>query len=122
MKNLETRQKEARELLKSVRNLARQGLNQNQILGKLGFKNPFTLKNHLVKASQLAKIPIPQFGHQSGKDDNKKVEYSQVRRRGKGNAFGVNIPQEPLIRADMEVGDRVQIKVRGKTINISKVY
>ncbi len=120
MKDLEAKKNKAKELLKEVRSLAKRGFNQGEILDKLGFKNPFTLNNHLVKASQLAKIPIPQFA-QRQKEGAKREEYAEVRRRGKGNAFGVNIPQEPLERAGFTAGDKVRIKVRKLAVTISKL-
>ena len=120
MKDIEVKKGKAQDLLKQVRSLAKQGFNQGEILEELGFKNPFTLNNHLVKASQLTKIPIPQFGKYQGKGRVKKEEIAEIRRRGKGNAFGVNISQEPLERAGLSVGDKVRIKVRKHSVTISK--
>lgn len=33
-----------------------------------------------------------------------------MKRRGKGNSFGVNIPMEPLARAGFRLGDRLSVK------------
>lgn len=107
-------------LLIQVEKLAAEGKNQKQIAKMLGFKTTFTLNNRLVKASQISGKPVPPFKlNRKGGKDMKPVEEVEIKRRGKGSAFGVNIPQEPLIRAGMKPGDKLRVGVRGKTISLS---
>lgn len=109
-------------LLKDVEKLAAEGNNQKQIAKVLGFKTTFTLNNRLVKASQLTGKSVPPFKpNKGGKKGLKLVETVEVKRRGKGNAFGVNIPQEPLMRAKLKPGDRLKVSVRGKTISLTPI-
>jgi hypothetical protein len=109
----------ALELLIRVEKLAEEGQNQKQIAAALGFKTTFTLNNRLVKASQITGKPIPRYkSNKKGKKELKRVELVEVKRRGKGNAFGVNVPQEPLTRAGFKPGDKLRVSVRGKTISI----
>ena len=102
---------EPAELLKKVDSLAKQGLTQKQISEELGFKTPFTLSSHLVKASQSTGKPIPAFGVARKASAINRVESVEARQRGKGEAFGVNIPQEPLTRAGIEEGTQLTVKV-----------
>src|SRR3990172_9516918 len=102
----------ALELLLNVEKLAADGNNQKQIAKTLGFKTTFTLNNRLVKASQLTGKPVPPFKPERGGKKGKRVEMVEVKRRGKGNAFGVNIPQEPLERAGLKPGDKLKLNVR----------
>ena len=98
------------ELLKQVDSLAKKGLTQKQIAKELGVSTTFTLNNRLVKASQATGKPIPPF-RQPGKDKpEKRVEMVEVKKRGKGEAFGVNISQEPLTRVGAKVGTKFSIK------------
>ncbi len=47
----------------------------------------------------------------------KRVEVVEVKRRGKGDAFAINIPQEPLVRAGIGIGSRLSVKAsRGKIV------
>ena len=109
-----------RTLLKQVETLAREGKNQKQIAQILGVKTTFTLNNRLVKASQITGMPIPSFKPiQKGKKGLKMVEVVEVKKRGKGDAFGVNIPQEPLERLGVKPGDRLKVSVRGKKVSLS---
>ncbi len=111
----------ALQLLLQVEKLANEGNNQKQIAKILGFKTTFTLNNRLVKASQISGRPVPPFKpNRKGRKDLKPVEFVEVKRRGKGNAFGVNIPQEPLMRASLKPGDKLKISVRGKTISLTR--
>ena len=105
---------EPAELLKKVGALAKQGSTQKQIAKELGFSTTFTLNNRLVKASQQTGKPVPAF--RSPKTPApKQVEVVEVRRRGKGEAFGVNVPQEPLARAGIEPGATLSVKAsKGK--------
>ena len=102
---------EPAELLKTVGSLAKQGLTQKQIAKELGYSTTFTLNNRLVKASQATGKPVPAFRRKRADKVEKKVEVVEVKRRGKGEAFGVNIPQEPLVRAGIGVGSRLSVKV-----------
>lgn len=112
---------EGLELLVQVKKLAAEGYNQKQIAKSLGFKTTFTLNNRLVKASQLTGHAVPPFKpNRGGKKGLKRVESVEVKRRGKGSAFGVNIPQEPLERAGLKPGDRLKLTVRGKTISLKR--
>lgn len=122
MENLSKDNKEtAVHLLKQVEKLAAEGNNQKQIARILGYKTTFTLNTRLVKASQITGHPVPPFKpNRRGKKGLKPVESVEVKRRGKGNAFGVNIPQEPLMRAGLKPGDKLKVSVRGKTISLSR--
>ena len=112
---------QAVQLLKQVEKLAAEGHNQKQIAKQLGFKTTFTLNNRLVKASQLTGHPVPPFKpNRRGRKELKRVELVEVKRRGKGNAFGVNVPQEPLMRAGLKPGDKLKVNVRGKTISLTR--
>lgn len=111
----------AQQLLVQVEKLAKEGNNQKQIAQILGFKTTFTLNNRLVKASQISGKPVPPFKQdRKGRKGLKPVEFVEVKRRGKGNAFGVNIPQEPLTRANLKPGDKLRVSVRGRTISLIK--
>ncbi len=105
----ETRMEPA-ELLKEVGTLAKQGLTQKQIAEELGFKTTLTLNSHLLKASQATGKPVPSFGRSRADKAAKRVEVVEVKQRGKGEAFGVNIPQEPLVRAGIGVASRLSVK------------
>ena len=107
-------------LLKEVERLALEGRNQKQIAEVLGFKTTFTLNNRLVKASQKTGKPIPSFKQsRKGKMGKKRVEVVEIKRRGKGDAFGVNIPQEPLLRLGVKPGDKLKVSVRGKIVSLT---
>ncbi len=109
----------ALDLLAQVEKLAKEGNNQKQIAKALGFKTTFTLNNRLVKASQITGKPVPKYKlDRKGRKDLKKVEFVEVKRRGKGSAFGINVPQEPLMRVGLKPGDKVRLNVRGKTISL----
>ena len=123
--NMEDQEKELKakhlDLLNTVEKLADEGHNQKQIAKMLNFKTTFTLNNRLVKASQFTGKPVPPFKRgRKGPKGLKKVEVVEVKRRGKGSAFGVNIPQEPLTRAGLKPGDKLKVNVRGKTISLSR--
>lgn len=109
-----------RTLLKQVETLAREGKNQKQIAQILGVKTTFTLNNRLVKASQITGMPIPSFKPtQKGKKGLRLVEVVEVKKRGRGDTFGVNIPQEPLERLGVKPGDKLKVSVRGKRISLN---
>jgi hypothetical protein len=108
-------------LLSQVEKLANEGHNQKEIAKALGFKTTFTLNNRLVKASQITGKPVPKYKpNRQGKKELKRVETVEVKRRGKGSAFGVNVPQEPLMRAGLKPGDKLRVSVRGKTISLTR--
>jgi len=108
-------------LLTQVEKLANDGNNQKQIAKALGFKTTFTLNNRLVKASQITNRPVPKYkSSRRSKDEVRRVEIVEVRRRGKGSAFGVNVPQEPLLRAGFKAGDKLRVTVRGKIISLRR--
>jgi hypothetical protein len=112
---------QALQLLKQVEKLAAEGHNQKQIAKQLDFKTTFTLNNRLVKASQMTGHPVPPFKpNRRGRKELRRVELVEVKRRGKGNAFGVNVPQEPLMRASLKPGDKLKVSVRGKTISLTR--
>ena len=83
---------------KKVGTFARRGMTQKQIAAELGIKPPFTLSNRLVKVSQATGKPVPPFRYLRKRKHEKRIEPVEVKRRGKRDAFGLNIPQEPLIR------------------------
>ncbi|MEE8396460.1 MAG: hypothetical protein V3S29_10435 [bacterium] len=101
---------EPAELLKTVATLAKQGLTQKQIAEELGYSTTFTLNNRLVKASQATGKPVPAFRGPGKAKAAKRVEMVEVKRRGKGSAFGVNIPQEPLTRVGAKPGSKFSVK------------
>ena len=100
------------ELLKKVASFAKQGMTQKQMVGELGFKTPFALNNRLVKASQATGKPVPAFKQPGMGKARKQVEVVKVARRGRGEAFGVNIPQEPLARVGAKPGSKFSISAR----------
>lgn len=109
------------ELLNQVEKLADGGNNQKEIAKALGFKTTFTLNNRLVKASQITGRPVPKYkSHRKNKDEVRRIEIVEVRRRGKGSAFGVNVPQEPLMRAGFKAGDKLRVTVRGKIVSLRR--
>ena len=108
---------EPTELLNKVKSLAKQGMTQKQIATELGFKTPFTLNSRLIKASQASGKPVPQFRRPTKDKPQKQVEMVEVKRRGKGEAFGVNIPQEPLVRAGVKPGSKFSVKAsKGRVV------
>jgi hypothetical protein len=109
------------DLLVQVEKLANSGNNQKQIAKALGFKTTFTLNNRLVKASQITGRPVPKYkSSRKSKDETKRIELVEIRRRGKGAAFGVNVPQEPLTRAGFKAGDKLRVTVRGKIVSLRR--
>ena len=103
---------EPAELLRRVASFAKQGMTQKQMVGELGFKTPFALNNRLVKASQATGKPVPAFNPTKKGRGARRVEIVEVRRRGKGDDFGINIPQEPLTRAGAKPGSRFSVTAR----------
>ena len=107
--------------LARVKGLARSGLNQRQISAEFGYKTTVTLMSRLLRASQSSRRPVPVIGRGGaigGK--SKRVEAVQIRRRGKGKAFGVNIPEEALRRAGVGNGDKLKLTVRRNHISLRK--
>ena len=101
---------EPNELLKKVAALAKRDLTQKQIAEEIGFQNTTTLHSRLVKASQITGKPVPAFKSRGGRASVKRVETLQVKGRGKGDSFGVNVPGEPLARAGFKVGTKLSVK------------
>lgn len=109
------------QLLSQVEKLATDGHTQKDIAKTLGFKTTFTLNNRLVKASQMTGKPVPPFKPEGArKKGRKRVENVQVKRRGKGDSYGVNVPMEPLERAKMKPGDILKVAVRGRTVSLTR--
>ena len=107
---------EPAELFNKVKTLVKQGLTQKQIADELGYSTTFTLNSRLVKASQATGKPIPAFKPPK-KRVEKPVETVEVKRRGKGEAFGVNIPQEPLTRVRAKAGTKFSVKaLKGRIV------
>ena len=108
---------EPAELLKTVKSLAKQGLTQKQIAKELGFKTPFTLSSRLIKASQISGKPVPAFRSPKKDKPITRVETVEVKKRGQGEAFGLNIPQEPLARAGATPGSKLSVKAsKGRVV------
>ncbi len=102
---------EPTELLSKVKSLTRRGLNQDQIAEELGFKIPFAFSSRVIKVPQAPKpVPIPKAAKRVGSAT--RVEQVEVKRRGRGEKFGVNVPQEPLVRAGIEPGTELKVTVR----------
>ena len=107
--------------LRQVGNLARQGLNQRQIAAELGIKATTTLFARLIRASQRSGRPVPIFDSRRGKPNiQRRVETVLIKRRGKGDSFAVNIPQEPLLRAGIKNGDQLKVTVIGGSVTLRK--
>ena len=112
---------EPAELLKKVASFAKLGMTQKQMVGELGFKTPFALNNRLVKASQATGKPVPPFRSLRKRKHEKRIELVEVKRRGKGDAFGLNIPQEPLIRAGAKPGTKFSVRaLKGRIVLTAK--
>ena len=94
--------------LRQVEQLAKGGLGKGDIAEQLGIKTTATLAARLVRASQETGQPIPDLGRESAAP-MKRVDTVEVRRRGRGDGFGVNIPQEPLEQMGVGVGDRLRV-------------
>jgi hypothetical protein len=106
----------AGELLAKVKRLAHAGHPQAELTKALGLKSVITLHSRLLRATQLTGKPIPNYRAKRSSDGAKRIEIIEVRRRGKANAFGVNIPQDPLERAGFAAGDKLRVTVRGKAV------
>jgi len=108
---------EPTELLKSVSGFAKQGMTQKQIAEELGFSTTLTLNSRLVKASQATGKPVPAFRKSRKSKVEKRVETVEVRRRGKGDAFGLNVPMEPLVRVGLAPGAKLSVKaLKGRIV------
>ena len=104
------------DFLERVRDLARAGLNQKQIAAKLGIKTTATLMARLIRASQESRRPVPMIGRGGrGRVGPTRVESVEVRGRS-GGAFAVNIPEEPLRRAGVKMGDSLTVNVSRRRI------
>ncbi len=113
---------EAKILFSKVKYLSKKGLSQRQIAENLGIKTTLTLSNRLVRASQITGDAVPPFrkARSSLQTDAQAIETVEVNRRGRGSAYGVSIPQEPLQRAGIQLGDVLRLRVRGKSILLIK--
>jgi hypothetical protein len=108
---------QATDLLHRVEELAAEGHGKGEIAKLLGLKSTMTLNSRLVKASQQSGRPIPLFRVGTRKPKAKPpVQTVQIKRRGKGGAFGVNIPQEPLERLGVAAGDHLTVSVGHRRI------
>lgn len=117
MKKLNDKTKSAaHDLLAKVKKFAAGGYTQQEMAKALGLKSTMTLHSRLLEASQASGKPIPMLRVPRGAKGTGRVEVVEVKRRGKGDAFGVNVPQEPLARAGFSPGDRLAVTVRGKAI------
>ncbi len=110
----------AADLLRKTGELAEQGYGKREIADHLGIKTILTLDRRLVQASQETGQPIPVFRARGKGPQRKRVEFAEVRQRGKGQSFGVNIPQEPLDRLGVKPGDRLAVTVRNRRIVLSR--
>ena len=108
------------DFLNVVGKLARDGLNQQQIAARVGVKTTTTLMARLVRASQATGKPVPLISRSRAMSVPKRVEMVTVARRGKGNSYGVNIPEEPLRRAGVKPGDTLKLTVRRNYISVRK--
>lgn len=115
-KKPESPESAARRLLTRVKALAKEGRTQAELAKALGLKSIVTLHSRLLKASQLTGKPIPPLKMAREAKGTRPVEVVEVRRRGKGESYGVNIPQEPLARAGFGAGAKLQVTVRGRAI------
>ena len=106
----------ATELMRRVEQLAAKGYRKGEIAERVGMKNVTTFTARLVRASQQTGKPIPTFKRRLKMPTRKRVEAVQVKRRGKGASFGVNIPQEPLERLGAKPGDRLAVAVAGRRV------
>ena len=110
---------EPAKLFQKVKSLAKNGLTQKQIAVELGFKTPFTLNNRLIKASQQSGKPVPKFKASKKDGSSARVEMVEVKRRGRGEAFGINVPMETLVRAGINAGTSLSVKVSKGRIVLS---
>jgi antitoxin component of MazEF toxin-antitoxin module len=99
------------DLLKEVERLAGEGYGKGDIAERLGFRNLSTFSGRLVRASQQTGKPVPVFRARSRATARRRVDIVQVKPRGRGDSFGVNVPQEPLERLGAKPGDRLAVTV-----------
>ena len=108
---------EPNELLSQVATLAKLGKTQKQIAEELGFKTTPTLNARLIKSSQITGKPVPAFRQIGGRGATKRIEMVEIRKRGNGESFGVNVPQEPLTRAGYDEGSKLSVTAsKGKIV------
>jgi antitoxin component of MazEF toxin-antitoxin module len=101
------------ELLRQVKQLAAARHSKSAIAARLGMKNDATFTSRLVRASQLTGKPIPTFQRRTrATAGRKRVEVVEIRKRGRGGSFGVNVPQEPLERLGVKAGDQLAVAAR----------
>jgi hypothetical protein len=104
------------DLLQEVERLADEEYDKGAIAERLGFRNPTTFDGRLVKASQQSGKSVPVFRAGSKATARKRVDIVQVKPRGRGNSFGVNVPQEPLERLGAKPGDTLSVNVSRRRI------
>jgi antitoxin component of MazEF toxin-antitoxin module len=104
------------DLLIEVERLAGEGLRRAEIAGRLGFKNLSKFSGRLVRASQQSGKSVPVFRAGSKATARKRVDIVQVKPRGRGNSFGVNVPQEPLERLGAKPGDTLSVNVSRRRV------
>ena len=109
------------ELMRRVEQLAAEGHPKGEIAERVGIKNMTTFTARLVRASQQTSKPIPAFKHRTKQPARKRAEVVQIKRRGKGDAYGVNIPQEPLERLGVGHGDKMVVTVKPRRIVLARV-
>jgi len=107
------------ELLQEVERLAGEGLKKGEIARRLGFKAPATFGTQLVRASQQTGKPVPAFRGARGTARKRHVETVEIKARGRGTTFGVNIQQEPLERIGAKPGDRLAVTAGRSRIAIT---
>ncbi|MBI3993178.1 MAG: hypothetical protein HY342_07875 [Candidatus Lambdaproteobacteria bacterium] len=107
------------DFLNDVERMAGEGFGKGEIAQRLGFKNTTTFSSWLVRASQKTGKPIPAFREGFKSNARLRVEAVEIRPRGRGQAFGVNIPQEPLERLGAKPGDTLSVTVGRRRIKLA---
>jgi hypothetical protein len=106
---------EPEHLLRRYAALAQRGTTRQEIAAELGFHTTTTLTHHLLRASQQTGRAIPP----TVKRSRRATRFVEVRRRGRGEAFGVNVPEEPLARIGAKPGDRLSVSVTHRRITLA---
>lgn len=101
-------------LLRRYAELADRGASQQEIAAELGFHTTTTLTHHLLRASQETGRAVPPIVKRSWRA----AQFVEVRRRGRREAFGVNVPEEPLGRIGAKPGDRLVVTVTRRRITL----
>lgn len=109
------------ELMRRVEQLAAEGCPKGEFAQRVGIKNMTTFTARLVRASQQTGKPIPAFKRRTKAPGRKRVQAVLVKRRGKGESFGVNIPQAPLERLGAGPGNRLAVTVSRRRVLLTLV-